>query len=157
MSFVFLWPYLWHMEFPRLGVKWELQLPAYTTATRDRSRVCDLPHSSRQRQILNPLSEASDRTRILMDPSCVCSSRSHEGNSSSPLYVSKVWKPIHGLMSYVLLPGPRWRSQYVERTGLCVCVCVCVCPGNLEAPGPDLGRARLQLWGLSRHGHAAPS
>ena len=29
----FLGPHLWHMEFPRLGVKLELQLPAYTTAT----------------------------------------------------------------------------------------------------------------------------
>ena len=27
---------------PRLGVKWELQLPAYTTATPDPSPVCDL-------------------------------------------------------------------------------------------------------------------
>ena len=30
---VFLGPYLWTMEVPRLGVKSELQLPAYTTAT----------------------------------------------------------------------------------------------------------------------------
>ena len=26
-------PHVWHMEVPRLGVKSELQLPAYTTAT----------------------------------------------------------------------------------------------------------------------------
>ena len=25
-------PHLWHMEVPRLGVEWELQLLAYTTA-----------------------------------------------------------------------------------------------------------------------------
>ena len=31
--FVFLGLHLWHMEVPRLGVEWELQLPAYTTAT----------------------------------------------------------------------------------------------------------------------------
>ena len=30
------------------------------TATSDPSRVCDLPHSSRQYWILNPLSEVSD-------------------------------------------------------------------------------------------------
>ena len=44
------------MEVPRLGVKLELQLPAYTTATAmpDPIRVCDLHHSSRQRQILKP-------------------------------------------------------------------------------------------------------
>ena len=57
------------MEVPRLGVELELQLPAYTTATSmpDPSHVCDLNHSSRQRQILNPLSEAKDRTCILID------------------------------------------------------------------------------------------
>ena len=37
------------------------------TATLDPSHVCNLHHSSRQRWILNPLSEARDRTCILMD------------------------------------------------------------------------------------------
>ena len=41
----------------------------YTTATAtpDLSLVCDLHLSSRQRQILNSLSETRDQTRILMD------------------------------------------------------------------------------------------
>ena len=45
-------------------VKSELQLLAYTAATalQDLSRVCDLHHSSWQHQILNPMSEARDRT-----------------------------------------------------------------------------------------------
>ena len=62
---------LCHMEVPRLGAELELQLLAYITAraTRDLSLVCDLHHGSRQRRILNPLSEARDRTRILMVPS----------------------------------------------------------------------------------------
>ena len=30
---LFLWPHLWHMEIPRLGMGSELQLPAYITAT----------------------------------------------------------------------------------------------------------------------------
>ena len=38
------------------------------TATWDPSLVCDLYHSSWQRWILNPLSEARDRTRNLMVP-----------------------------------------------------------------------------------------
>ena len=40
-------PHLQHMEVPKLGVKSELQLPAYTTvtATLDPSRICDLHHS----------------------------------------------------------------------------------------------------------------
>ena len=47
-------------QVPRLGVKLELQMLAYTTApaTRDLSCVCDLGHGSWQCHILNPLSEA---------------------------------------------------------------------------------------------------
>ena len=57
----------------RLGVKLELQLPAYATATEmpDPSRICDLHHTSQQPQIADPLSEASDQTRILMDTSWI--------------------------------------------------------------------------------------
>ena len=52
------------MEVPRPGVESELQLPAYTTATSESSRICDLYCS----QILNPLSEARDQTHILTGP-----------------------------------------------------------------------------------------
>ena len=71
--FCFLGPHPPHMEVPRLGVESELQRLVYTTATAtwDLSCVCDLHHSSRQHWIPNPLSEARDRTRILMDPSWV--------------------------------------------------------------------------------------
>ena len=57
------------MQVPRLGAESKLQLPAYTTATamQDPSHICNLHHSSRQRQILNPLSRARDRTHVLMD------------------------------------------------------------------------------------------
>ena len=56
---LFLGLQLQHMEVPRLEVESELQLPACTTATAklDPSCVCDLHHSSRQHQILNPVSE----------------------------------------------------------------------------------------------------
>ena len=72
--YCFLGPNLWHMEVPRLGVKSELQLPAYTMAiaTKDPSHICDLHHRSPQCQILNPLSEARDQNRILMDTRWVC-------------------------------------------------------------------------------------
>ena len=68
---VFLGPRLQHMGVPRLGVKSDLQLLAYSTATetRDPNYVCDLHHSSWQRRILNPLSKGRDRTRNLMVPS----------------------------------------------------------------------------------------
>ena len=79
---LFLQPHL-HMEVPRLGVESKLQLPAYTTATatRDLSCVCDLHPSSWQHQILNPLSERRDRTRIVVDASWVCNLLGHNRNS----------------------------------------------------------------------------
>ena len=50
----------------------ELEL-AYTTATAvDLNRVCDLHHSSQQRQVLNSLSKARDGTCVLVDTSQSC-------------------------------------------------------------------------------------
>ena len=61
------------MKVPRLGVKVEVQLPAYPTATEIQgpSYVWNLHHSSWQYRILNPLSETRDWTYILMDTSQV--------------------------------------------------------------------------------------
>ena len=55
----FLGLHLWHMETSKLGLKSELQLLAYTTATAmwDLSCICDQHHCSQQRQIPNPLSQ----------------------------------------------------------------------------------------------------
>ena len=61
-----------YMDVPRLRVESELHLLAYTTATWDPSQVSELYHSSQQHQFLNPLSEARDRTCILMATSWVC-------------------------------------------------------------------------------------
>ena len=63
---VFLGPHPWHMEVPRRGVRSELQLPAYTTATAtpDSSLVCDLHHSSQQ--LPDPLTH---RARPGIEPS----------------------------------------------------------------------------------------
>ena len=63
-----------HKNVPRLGVDLELQPLACATAiaAQDPSHVCNLHHSSQQCQILIPLSEARDRTCILMDTSRVC-------------------------------------------------------------------------------------
>ena len=71
--FCFSGPHPWHMDVPRLWVESELQWPAYTTATArpDPSRICNLHHSSWQHWILNPLSEAGDQTRILVDTSWI--------------------------------------------------------------------------------------
>ena len=55
------------------GVKSELQLPAYTTATtmQDTSCICGLHHSSQQCWILNPVRETRDQAHILLDTSQV--------------------------------------------------------------------------------------
>ena len=81
-----------HMEVPRLGVQLERQLPAYATATatRDPSHICDLHYSSRQHQILNPLSEAEDRTCNLMVPSQICICWATMG-----IPVFSFWRKLH--------------------------------------------------------------
>ena len=67
--FCILGQHPWHMEIPRLGVKLELQLPAFASATaiQNPSHICNLHHSSWQCWIPDPLSKARDRTCILMD------------------------------------------------------------------------------------------
>ena len=71
------------MEVPRLGVQSEVQLPVYTTATAtsDPSCIWNLHHSSRQHQILNPLSEARDQTHNFMVPSWI---RFHHATKGTP-------------------------------------------------------------------------
>ena len=76
------------MEVPRLGVKSELQLPAYITATamQDLSCVCNLNQSSPQCQISNPLSEARDLTHILMDTNQILFQCAKTGTPTSPCF-----------------------------------------------------------------------
>ena len=86
------------MEVLGLGVELELQLLAYATATAmwDLSHVCNLYHSSGQRQILNPLRKR-DQTHILMDTSWILHSLSHKGNSWASLLtlINKLlWKQL---------------------------------------------------------------
>ena len=90
--FYFLGLHPQHMEVPNLGVQSELQLPATATATTtlDLSSVCNLHHSSWQCQILNPLSEARDRTCILMETSWVLNPLSHHRNSLDVRYIFAV-------------------------------------------------------------------
>ena len=74
----------------RLGVKLELQKPAYPTATVmwDLNHVFDLHHSSGQHRIPNPLSEARDWTLVLMDTSRV---RYHWGVMETPVFMLSFW------------------------------------------------------------------
>ena len=79
------------MEVPRLEVKSEPQLQAYTpaTATLDPSRIYNLHCSSWQCPILNPLSKARDRTFVLIDTSRVLNLLSHNGSTSDTFYHNK--------------------------------------------------------------------
>ena len=87
----FLWPHLWHMEVPRLGVKQELQLPAYTQpwqhwpASATYAALCSITRSlthwarpgikptywQRLCQVLNSLSN-NGNSLILCVCLCVC-------------------------------------------------------------------------------------
>ena len=65
--YIFIGSHPWHMEVPRPGVKSELLLLAYATATAMQylSRTCELCCRLQQHWILNSLSEAMDKIRIL--------------------------------------------------------------------------------------------
>jgi len=70
------------MKVPRLGVKSELQLLPYATATatQDPSRICILHQSLWQCQVLNPLIDARERTHLLMYTSRILNPLSHNRN-----------------------------------------------------------------------------
>ena len=72
--FCFFGPPLLCLLVPVRGVELLLVLQACTTAAAvwDPSLICDLHHSSQNHWVLNALSEARDRTRILMNASWVC-------------------------------------------------------------------------------------
>ena len=92
------------MEVPGVGVKSNLHLPVYATATAtwDPSYVCNLRCSLQQCWILNPLSQARDRTHILIDTmsgsqptesqqdlrGCFCFT--YEEDKSTPVVLKKV-------------------------------------------------------------------
>ena len=87
---------LWHMEVPRLAVESELLPQAYTTATAtpELRHICYLHHSSRQCQILNPLSKVRDRTFNFMFPSqiqflCTMTGTPQRNLKVGPLQIKK--------------------------------------------------------------------
>ena len=81
--FSFLGPHLRHVEVSRGRIRAVPQAYARATATQDPSCIYDLHRSSRQHRILNPLSEARDRTLALMDASRVLYCYSMMGTPSN--------------------------------------------------------------------------
>jgi len=113
LSFLFfLGLYSQHMEVSRLQVQLELQLPAYgtATATQDLSHICNLHHSSRQCQILNPLTKAKDQTCNLTVPSRICFCWATMG---IPCSFSSEQRYRDGAMN--LKPGPTCRQTSHQR------------------------------------------
>ena len=86
------------MEAPKLGIETERLRPAYTTASatamRDPSLVFNLHHSSRQRQIPDPLSEARDRTLILTDIRLVSTAPQRECLLGMSFHIDKLFPQI---------------------------------------------------------------
>ena len=74
------------------------------------SCICDLPHSSQQRWVLNPLSEARDRTFVFMDASHI-----HFRWAMAGTPVNWVWKLIYGPLSE---PISQWFSNGFNKANL---------------------------------------
>ena len=98
------------MEVPRLGVKLELRLPTYPTATAtatwDQSPVCDLHHSSWPHWIPDPVSKARDQTCILIDTRQI---RFHCATVGIPVC-------LYGLKLFLFFLGPY--SRHIQAPGL---------------------------------------
>ena len=112
--FVFLGLPLHHMKVARPGVKSELQLLVYTTATAmpDPSHVCNLCHSSRQYWILNPLSKARERTRVLMAVNLACLHCATTGTPPSFLRLLTSYTPhfVYFIHQWTLGLLPLWAN-----------------------------------------------
>ena len=85
----------------------------HSNARSEPHHICNVHHSSRQRWIFNPLSEARDRTHILMDPSQVCFRRATIGtpiNFMVLFLTMRVDIEIHINLRYVFL---KFKSEYL--------------------------------------------
>ena len=98
------------MEDSGLGVELELQVLAYATVTvmQDLSHSFYLCHSLWQCWTLNPLSEAGDRTCILMDTSLVLNLVKHNKNSHTCFF----------FFFFLSFLGPHLQQIEVPRLGI---------------------------------------
>ena len=120
--FFFLGPHPWHMEVLRLGegANWSNSCRPTATATATAmpypSCICDLYHSSRQCRILNPLSEAKDRTCVLIDTNQICF---HWAKMGTPKH------PFLALFSlFILYNRQDWHSVCMYCYSYASCSCL---------------------------------
>ena len=85
---------------------------ATATAMPDMSHICDLHHSSRQRQIFKPLSKARDRTCVFMDTSWVHYPWATTGTPRKILHVGTCFPALRVTMS---LHSGSWGSHVTPR------------------------------------------
>ena len=100
------------------AVRWYMEVPyATATARPDLSHVCDLSRSSGKHRILNPLSKARDRTRILTDTSWVhyCWATTGTLFFYFLFFLADLWHtvfPGQGLTQSMMRPRPQlWQRQ----------------------------------------------
>ena len=86
---------------------------ATSTATPDPSCICNLYHSSGQRQILNPLIEARGQTCVLMDTSQISFLLSHNGNSQIARLLKNRWDRKN-FCGWPLFRSEKHQSFFVE-------------------------------------------
>ena len=103
------------MEVPRLRVELEQQLQSYTTATatQDLSHICDLHHSSQICWIPDPLSEARDWNRILVDTSQIHFHCATTGTPTVIYWATAYMSNWLGLL--IQSPFYRWESRHAEK------------------------------------------
>ena len=128
------------MEVPRRGVELELQLPTIATAaaTRKKSHSFDLHHSSRQRQILNLLSQARDRTAssgiLVAEPQWELLGRQAGGAPGKPGGANEPLERTN--ISASALPRNSSSLVMALASGICLFVCLFLGlhPQHMEVP-----------------------
>ena len=91
------------MEVPGARGHKKAAAEATAMATPDPSHIRNLCHILRERQILNPLSEARDRTHILTDTICWGLNPLNHGGNSYLLFVFLFFGVFFGRIAYLLL------------------------------------------------------
>ena len=101
---------------------------ATTTAMPDPSHICDLHHSSWQRWILNPPSEAKDHICFIVDTSQICFYWAMTGTPIfliywvAPFFLIRFSVHIQTMSSYAAIKAHRWIILMRLYKGFCILI-----------------------------------